>query len=288
MPNAPDDTFTLPGAEGVSIHGDLYLPTGMDAPPLVLVLHGFKGFKDWGFFPWLGRSLADSGLCAALMNFSHCGIQAGRDHFDRLDLFEQDTWGKRLLDVLAVLNAAQAGALTSKAAPNPARLGIVGHSMGGGVALLAAAKDGRVRSLVTLAGVSSALRFDGPDVRLHLRELGHVKVMNTRTNQEMRVGQGYFDELDENPQAFDVAAAAARITLPWLIVHGVDDESVPIDEAHELLDAANTNPVQGENVKLLTLDGTGHTFGAQHPFAYPTTHLEQAASAVSSHLLRTL
>jgi len=284
----PDDTFTVPGADGAPIRGDIYLPTGMDAPPLVLVLHGFKGFKDWGFFPWLGRSLADAGLCAALVNFSHCGIAQGVDRFDRLDLFEKDTWGKRLFDISAVLSAAQSAKLTSKAAPNPARLGLVGHSMGGGAALLAAAKDGRVRSLVTLAGVASSSRFDGVDVREHLRAFGHVKVMNSRTNQEMHVGQAYFDELDSNPQGFDLQAAAAQVTLPWLIVHGAEDESVPLDEALLLLDAANSNPVQGENVKLLTLDGTGHTFGAQHPFGYPSTHLEQATGAVAAHLLRTL
>lgn len=283
----PDDTFEIPGAEGLPIRGDLYLPTGMAAPPLVVVLHGFKGFKHWGFFPWLGRTLADTGLCAALVNFSHCGVEQG-DRFDRLDLFERDTWGKRLFDVTAVLNAAQAGKLTQKASPNPARLGLVGHSMGGGVALLTAAKDGRVRSLVTLAGVASSSRFDGVDVREHLRAFGHVKVMNSRTNQEMRVGQPYFDELDSHPEAFDVAAAAARITLPWLLVHGADDEAVPLNEAHALLDAANANPVQGENVKLLTLDGTGHTFGASHPFTYASTHLEQAGAAAAAHLLRTL
>lgn len=283
----PDDTFVIPGADGLPIRGDLYLPAGMAAPPLVLVLHGFKGFKHWGFFPWLGRALAEAGLCAALVNFSHCGVDQG-ERFDRLDLFERDTWGRRLFDVNAVLNAAQAGKLTQRAAPNPARLGLVGHSMGGGVALLAAAKDGRVRSLVTLAGVASSSRFDGVDVRQHLRAFGHVKVMNARTNQEMRVGQAYFDELDNNPQAFDVAAAAARITLPWLLVHGADDEAVPLAEAHALLDAANTNPVQGENARLLTLEGTGHTFGAGHPFSGASTHLEQAAAATAAHLLRTL
>lgn len=284
----PDDRFVIPGAAGLPVRGDLYLPPGMAAPPLVVLLHGFKGFKDWGFFPWLGRALADAGLCCAAVNFSHCGIQSGTDHFDRLDLFEQDTWSKRLADVAAVLNTAQAGGLTNKASPNPARLGLLGHSMGGGVALLTAVRDGRVRSLATLAGVSSARRFDGPEVRQHLAAFGHVKVTNSRTGQEMRVGQTYFDELDSNPAAFDILAAASRVSLPWLLVHGANDESVPLEEAHALLEAANAGPVQGENVKLLTLEDTGHTFGARHPFLHASPQLEQAAAAVAAHILRTL
>lgn len=282
-----DDNFTLPGSDNAPIRGDVYLPVGIGEPPLVVAVHGFKGFKDWGFFPWLGRSLADAGTAAAFINLSHSGVEQG-DHFDRLDLFERDTWGKRRFDVQQVLNAAQTGRLTQKAAPNPGRLGLIGHSMGGGLALLMAAHDGRVRSLVTLAGVASSRRFDGDDVRRQLRALGHVKVMNSRTRQEMRVGREYFDELDARPDSFDIGAAASRVTLPWLLIHGADDESVALDEAHQLLDRARHNAVAGENVKLLTLDGTGHTFGATHPFAGPSAHLEQAASALVGHFLRTL
>lgn len=288
MAISPDETFSIPGADNRPIRGDVYLPRGLEDPPMVALIHGFKGFKDWGFFPWLGRAMADAGLAAVAINLSHCGIENERERFDRLDLFEADTWGKRLFDVQQVLNAAQEGRLCSKAAPNPARLGLLGHSAGGGLALLAAARDGRVRSLATLAGVSSARRLDSPQARKELRQHGHLKVMNTRTGQEMRVGRAFFDELDADDGGLDIDAAAARVTLPWLLVHGTEDDAVPFDEARKLLDYAAANSVQGENAKLLSLEGTGHTFGATHPFDGPAVHLEQACATVVNHFLRTL
>jgi pimeloyl-ACP methyl ester carboxylesterase len=280
------DHFTLTGADGAPIRGDLYLPDA-GAPPLIVVVHGFKGFKDWGFFPWLGRRLAEGGLAAACINLSHCGIGDNPETFERLDLFERDTWGKRLFDIRQVLDAAHHGLLASIAEPNPARIGLLGHSMGGAAALLTAAKDARVRSLATLACVARANRIPDGIARQQLDALGHVEIMNARTDQVMRIGREFFEEVWAHPEAFDVLAAARILGVPWLLVHGGDDETVPLDEAHELLDAASHGP-NAEQVRMLTLDGTGHTLDCGHPFQGPSVHLERAADAVVAHFLRTL
>lgn len=281
MTSSPDDSFTLTGADGAKITGDLYLPDAAQ-PPLVIVIPGFKGFKNWGCFPWLGRKLAKGGLAAAVINLSHNGVGDDWQTFERLDLFERDTWSRRVFDMQQVLAAAFNGLLTGKGKPNPARLGLLGHSMGGGLALLMAAKDARVRSLVTWAGVNRANRLDEADVQRTLRALGHVPIENARTGQVMRIGREFFDELKQHPEAFDIRAAASAVTIPWLLVHGSADETVPLEEAHDLLDCA------GDNAKLLTIEDTGHTFGAAHPFKSATPELEQAADAALSHFLRSL
>ncbi len=278
-----DDHFSLTGANGALIRGDMYLPEAAN-PPLVAVIPGFKGFKDWGFFPWLSAHLAQAGIAVACINLSHCGIGANPETFERLDLFEGDTWSKRLFDIQQVLNAAQLGLLTQKASPNPARLGLLGHSMGGGAALLAADKDPRVGSVVTLAGVAHANRIPEDVARAQLAAMGHVAVENARTKQTMRIGREFFEEVWANPHAFGVIDAARSLTVPWLIVHGADDETVPLNEAYELLEAGGDR----DNVKMLTLDGAGHTFGAGHPFQGPSIELERAVDAAAAHFLRTL
>lgn len=281
MTISPDDRFTLKGADGAPLAGDVYLPEAA-SPPLVIVIHGFKGFKDWGCFPWIGRTLADNGLAAAVINLSHNGVGANPETFERLDLFERDTWSKRLFDVQQVIEAAQHGLLTNKSQPNPARLGLMGHSMGGGVAVLTAVKDPRVRSIVTLAGVNQPNRIPMDQAAPALKALGHVPIENARTGQIMPVGQEFFDDLKQHADAYDIQAAAAKLTTPWLLVHGSGDETVPLEEAHDLLDRA------GDNAKLLTIQDAGHTFGAGHPFKGTTTELEQAIDAAASHFLRTL
>lgn len=281
------DSFMLTGADGVPVRGDIYLPRA-ENPPLVVVVHGFKGFKDWGFFPWLGRTLAENGLAAACINLSHCGVGENPETFERLDLFERDTWSRRLFDIRQVLDAASHGLLTDKAQPNPARIGLLGHSMGGAAALLTAVKDARVRGIVTLAGVAYANRIPDDIARAQLDGQGYVAIENARTKQVMRIGREFFEQVWANPEAFDVLEAAKQVAEPWLMIHGADDNVVPLDEARELLDASNAGATKGELTKLLTLDGTGHTFGASHPFQGPTTQLEQAAQAAAAHFRRTL
>lgn len=281
MTITPDDQFTLKGADGAPITGDVYLPE-TTSPPLVIVIHGFKGFKDWGCFPWIGRTLAAGGLAAAVINLSHNGVGANPETFERLDLFERDTWSRRIFDMQQVIEAAQHGLLSGKAGPNPARLGLLGHSMGGGLAVLMAAKDPRVRSIVTLAGVNRPNRIPMDQAEPALKALGHVPIENARTGQIMRIGQEFFDDLRLHEGAFDIQAAAAKISTPWLLIHGSADETVPLEEAHDLLDRA------GDNTKLLTIQDAGHTFGASHPFSSPVTELEQAIDAAASHFLRTL
>jgi dienelactone hydrolase len=275
------DHFTLKGADGARITGDVYLPDA-DQPPLVIVIHGFKGFKDWGFFPWLGETLAQGGLAAAVINLSHNGVGDDSETFQRLDLFERDTWSKRVYDMQQVIEAATHGLLTDLARPNPARLGLMGHSMGGGLALLMAAKDARVRSIVTLAGVNRPNRLPMDAVEIALRDLGHVPVENARTGQIMPIGQGFFDDLKQHAEAFDIQAAAEVVRVPWLLIHGTEDETVPLEEAHDLLDRA------GDHAKLLSIEGAGHTFGAGHPFSSPTPDLEQSAAAAVAHFRASL
>jgi pimeloyl-ACP methyl ester carboxylesterase len=97
------------------------------------------------------------------------------------------------------------------------------------------------------------------------REQGYLEVENSRTKQIFRVGSQLLEELETHREALDPTLAAGRIQVPFLIIHGSQDESVPVEAAHRLSHALD--PVRG---KLLVVDGAGHTFGAQHPFSSPT------------------
>ncbi|HEX8254364.1 MAG TPA: alpha/beta hydrolase, partial [Thermoanaerobaculia bacterium] len=81
--------FTLTSDEGLPIRGDLDIP---DRPrALVVIVHGFKGFKDWGFFPWVAQRLLQHRLAVCRFNMSRSGIGDDPESFDRLDLIEKDT-----------------------------------------------------------------------------------------------------------------------------------------------------------------------------------------------------
>ena len=106
-------------------------------------------------------------------------------------------------------------------AANPRRLYLFGYSLGGAVAAHAAGRFA-THGLVTL-GTFSTLRSVAP-----------------------RVTRAFI------PDWFDNLAAARKLSVPWLLLHGTADRTVPIAEAERLRAAA------GDNATLVRLIGAPH------------------------------
>lgn len=232
-----------------------------EARPAVLICHGFKGFKDWGFFPKLAERLAVAGFTAISFNFSGSGVGDG-DSFSELDRWGHQRPTTDLEDLRIVADYA-----ASQGAP---RVGLVGHSRGGGLAILHAARDRRIRCLVAWAPIASFGRWPEEDIR-RWREEGKLDVVNSRTGQVLPI---YLDALEDyeahHADTLDIVAAAGRIEVRWLIVHGTADESVSCEEGKRLHRAARPGVAELELV-----EGAGHTFGARHPWAGPTPELDR-------------
>ena len=182
--------------------------------PAVLVVHGFKGFKDWGMFPPLAERLAQAGFAAVALNTSGSGVDDGGD-FVWPERFGHDTFSASLADLGTVLDALSAGEL---GIVPPSRIGLIGHSRGGGVAILQAARDRRVRALVTWAAISTVERWPDKAERDRWRATGKLDVINARTGQVLPLYTDVLDDVDRNATgALDIPAAAA--TLPIWSAH---------------------------------------------------------------------
>lgn len=261
-------THDLPGALG-PIHVDVRA-AGRDMPrPAVLIVHGFKGFKDWGMFPPLSDRLARAGFVAVSFNLSGAGVdRAGNFVFP--ERFGHDTFSIELEDLQRVMNALTAGSL--EVAP-PSRIGLLGHSRGGGVAVLEAARDDRIAALVTWAAVSTVHRWPA-EVVAEWRKTGRHDVVNSRTGDVLPLYTDVLDDNETNAERLDILGAAGRITVPWLLVHGEDDEAVALEEGQRLA-AVVRHPASRHE----WIAGGAHTFGARHPWAGTTPELERAFSA---------
>jgi pimeloyl-ACP methyl ester carboxylesterase len=251
--------------------------------PAVVICHGFKGFLDWGFFPPLADLLVERGFAALRFNYSGSGMRPGDELVTDTDAFRRNTFSLEKVETLRVLEAVTGR--VAELAPgriDGQRLGLLGHSRGGAAAILAAAEAGdRLKALVTWSAIASFDRYGG-DQRKQWREQGSLPVVNGRTGQELELGIELLDDAEGNREALDLEAAAARLRAPWLIVHGVDDETVPVDEARTLHRAAGGEP------ELVEVAEGSHTFGARHPFAGPTRPLIQALNATQTWFRRHL
>ncbi|HEX5872067.1 MAG TPA: hypothetical protein VFY65_16675, partial [Longimicrobium sp.] len=142
----PDDTATAitcttfelrPADGGPPVRGDVRVRQGHRADAAIVFCHGFKGFRRFGFLPNLARAAAQRGFAAVTVDFSRNGIGAdGADDFSAMHLFAEHTHTRNLDEIRRVIDVLAGGTLLDRPAR---RIGLLGHSRGGGEAVLAAA-----------------------------------------------------------------------------------------------------------------------------------------------------
>ena len=248
------------------------------ALPHVLVLHGFKGFMHWGFFPELSRRIAQGGMVAVSLNTSGSGVGDDLETLSEEKAFFRCTFSHDLED----LDLVRQHLLENGSCVDRTRLAVWGHSRGGGMVLLHAERCGDYKASVLWGPINRVKIFD-EETRLRWREEGEVQIPNGRTGQIHRIGLDLLDDIEENAARLDILGAAARTRTPTLIVHGSADEAVPLSDAESIHAALP----QGSG-KLCVLPGAGHTFGARHPFEGCSGDLEAALEVSLDHLQRHL
>jgi len=241
----------LEGSDGLPIPVDVRTAGAAGSRPAVLICHGFKGFKDWGFFPPLAERVARAGFMAVSFNFSGSGVGDGLV-FDQPDRFAHQRPTADLGDLRTVADWA--------AKEGNGWLGVLGHSRGGGLAILHAARDERVKALVTWSAIDHFLRWEDEVIQKWRRE-GRIEVVNTRTGEVLTILSDALDDIEHNGKALDILAAASRIRAPWLIAHGSADATVPVAIAHHLAAASGSG-----RTELYVKEGADHGFGAKHPW----------------------
>ena len=262
-------TFEFDGADGGPLRGDVKTTArGVDRPAVV-ICHGFKGFKNWGFFPKLAERLALAGCTAVSFNLTGSGVGPDGESFSEPERFGRATFSKDLEDIGLVCARTAAGSL-SEGVAKPTKLGLFGHSRGGGMAVAHAALASDIAALVTWAAIGTVHRWP-PETVERWRQDGRIDVPNARTGEILPLFTDLLDDVELHSKGkLDLAAAAAKVTAPWLIVHGDADEGVSVDEGRQLHAAA------GGNATLSVLPGASHTMGARHPWGGFTKDLEVA------------
>jgi uncharacterized protein len=267
----------IPGALG-PVLVDVRATSRTARQPAVLVMHGFKGFKDFAFLPPIAERLARAGFTAVNISVSGSGVNADGD-FTFPERFARNTYSRELGDIAIAVQALLAGELGTA---TPTSLGIIGHSRGGGVVLCVAREMPAIGAVVTWAAISTIRRYREDEVAIW-RKLGRIEIENARTHQMLPMDYEIVEDVLAHPDRFDIRAAAATLDRPWLLAHASNDETVPLAEARELA-ALATDP----RFESLFVTGGGHTFGARHPWAGPTPETEQLFGATVNFLSRYL
>ncbi len=239
--------------------------------PVIIFSHGFKGFKDWGHFPLVARWFAAQGFAFVRFNFSHNGTtpQEPAD-FANLDNFGKNNFSIELHDLDDVIHWVEAN--SNEHQFDKEKIYLIGHSRGGGISIIKASEDERIKKIVTWASVAdfeSRMRVDGFE---EWKKTGVTYIPNARTNQNMPLYFQFYEDLDRNRERLLIKKAAKKLNKPFLIVHGTEDDTVSVNEANALHQWAAGS-------RLCLIENADHAFNATHPYT---------AQELNEHILKKL
>jgi uncharacterized protein len=208
-------------------------PAPRDPRHLILIGHGLTANMDRPFLKALAEALAAAGFHALRWSWSGNGGSEGD--------FRDSCISREVEELRAIITQAEAaGYIVSYA----------GHSMGGAVGVMTAAQDPRLRSLICLAPMVETARFLEAEFGTVTPDAGCMwdepacPLSSTFASDLRTIGS--------------ILPAAEKINLPLLIVHGEEDDLVPIEDAGTLYHAS----LRDHSVILIQLH-SGHTFAGE-------------------------
>jgi alpha-beta hydrolase superfamily lysophospholipase len=255
-------------SDGLTLTGVVHLPDDLkpgERRPAIIVMHGFGGTKAVGP-EWLCRQCTEWGYVALRFDFRGCGESEGeRGHVVPLE------------EVADALNAVTY--MTARKEVDPGAIALCGSSLGGGVAVQAAAADDRVAAVIVENAVANGERvihsMHSPESWQRFLGLMEQGIRHReRTGEPMMIHRFDIFEMPKPLQAnlasqnalmkFTAETALGFFTFrpeevvakigprPLLLLHSVRDEVTNYEEAFSLVRMAKPS------VELHLLDGTDH------------------------------
>ncbi|MEW4922246.1 alpha/beta fold hydrolase [Algibacter sp. 2305UL17-15] len=250
----------IPGKHEKPILIDTFYVENLQAKPIIIFCHGYKGFKDWGAWDLMAKAFAEAGFFFIKFNFSHNGGTVKQPiDFPDLEAFGNNNYTKELDDLETVIDwICNISELKKDADIN--NINLIGHSRAGGIVTIKAEEDDRIKKVISLAGVCDFGKRSSTIGDLEQWKKDGVKyILNGRTKQHMPHYYQFYEDFKANEERLTIKRAVSNLNIPYLIIHGDNDTSVLIDEAYAL-------HKWNSKSKLEIIEGANHVFGASHPW----------------------
>ena len=259
MEVSKNNSIIIDGADGKKISADVsFLPDGI-SKPVIIFSHGFKDFKDWGHYNEMATEFAKAGYYFIKLNFSHNGTTINSpDKIVDFEAFSNNNFSKELMDLNLLINWIIDSDL-DREEKNLERIFLLGHSRGGGISIIKAKEDSRIKKIATWGAPVNFENKIPAQAMEYWKNNGTIYVENSRTKEQLplkyQIAEDYFNNIDR----INVLKATKNITIPFLLVHGTQDEVVNVKEAKIMKKANN-------KVELFLIENTDHYFGITYPY----------------------
>lgn len=244
--------LTYLGADNRESLYDMYLPDEWNHK-IVLFSHGYMGFKDWGAWNLVADFFSKQGFAFFKYNVSHNGCTLDSTaEFKDLEAFKNNSYSKEVYDMESMIR------MINKLFKSKPEIHIIGHSRGGGIALLNS-HNYDITSITTWAAIANIeSRFPTNEALTDWKNAGVYYRENGRTKQKMPHSFGQYLNFQENKERLNIKHYVETSKHPIKVIHGDADDSVSITEGEMI--------AQWSSSELSIIKGANHTFGSKHPF----------------------
>ncbi len=258
---------------------DIYFPDKIseESKPMVILIHGFRAFKDWGFFPYFANKLNEAGYISACIDFSlNTVIDKEKSIFD-MEKFAINTVSQEILEINSFIEDIVSGKVLTKSENNlwNKQIYLIGHSLGGALAISVASKnDNIVKKLVTINSISD---FDIYTEKQKEKwfNLGYKEFFDSNTNQTFRLNLTFLTDRLTYSGNKSVASMVSKLNIPYLILHSENDITVSLKASDILYNASNK-----QYTEKIILKHTNHTLGVKHPFTNSNKYLDNTINII--------
>jgi len=234
-------------SDGLTQYGFMNVPSGKGPFPVVLVLHGYVNPATYRILAYTTRyadAIARMGYVVIHPNYrGYPPSQGSPEGLFRIP------YAIDVLNLAAIVRKQSRQGVLQKA--DGSRIGLWGHSMGGGIALRVATVDPKIKAVVLYGSMSG-------DERRNARQIYYVFSRQTRGYKELNASE-------ELIRAVSPIYYLQGVKAAFSIHHGTADEQVPYAWSVELCQKLKA---LGKRVECFSYKNAGHTFSGASDQAF--------------------
>lgn len=226
--------------KGQKLAGVLHLPNKKGKQAGVIFCHGFTGGKDYNWFPEMAEALSKKNIIALRFDFAGNRDSEGK--------FEEMTYTQKISDLRSALDYLWKMGIR--------RIGVTGESLGGGICILTALEDHRIKALALTAPIVypwvTHMRRLTRGERLVLKEKGQRIFEDPhKPGYALKLNRTFY----EDAKKYNILKAVKNLRKPTLILQGTADQLVFAKETKKLY-----QEISSEIKEYILFPGSDHSF----------------------------